>query len=131
MLVGGLTLTASVLLPGSTAMARDTVFVSPPLRSPVGGMLQCSVFNSSDKKVVEGISVAFRRVNGGTSGPDSTCGNSLVPLTGCSATLAGFCETLPCACVFGFTRGDKKALRGSLMAVDGAGTVTGAVELHR
>jgi len=121
----------AVLALAPPALARDTVFSSPPMRSPTGGELECAVMNVSSKKPMEGVTIAFRRTNGGTAGATSTCGDTLAPLMGCRATLTGFCESLPCACIFTIAKGDKKALRGALMTVDGSGTVTGAVELHR
>jgi hypothetical protein len=123
--------TLAVLLFASPALARDTVFSSPPVRSPSGGELECAILNASARKPLEGVQIGFRRVNGGTSGATETCGDTVAPLQGCTAKLAGFCEALPCACIFTISKGDKKAVRGTLMSVDSGGTVTGAVELHR
>jgi hypothetical protein len=112
--------------------AADTTLVSPPLRSPAGGSLQCVIMNGSIKKPLEEVTIEFRRVNNGTAGATSTCGDGPIPtLSGCSATLAGFCEELACSCIFTFAKGDKRTVRGSLSAIDAAGTPHAAVELHR
>ncbi len=120
-----------LLLLATPALARDTVFTSPAMRSPVDGALQCTVFNASSKKALEGITLTFRRVDSGTAGSVENCPSNLQPNTGCMATLAGFCESEACVCVFTMSRGNKKALRGTLMTIDSAGTVTGALELQR
>jgi len=120
-----------LLLAATPALARDTVFTSPAMRSPVDGALQCTVFNASVKKPMEGITLTFRRVDSGTAGAVENCGSNLQPGTGCMATLAGFCEDEACACVFTMSKGSKKAFRGTLMTIDSEDTVTGAVELRR
>ena len=120
-----------LLLLATPALARDTVFTSPAMRSPVDGSLQCTVFNSSSRKPIENVTLEFLRVDSGTAGAIENCPTNLQPKTGCMATLAGFCGTEACVCVFTMSKGDKRAVRGTLMTLDSAGTVTGAVELHR
>ena len=119
---------ALVLGTWAAALAGPRQLLAPPLLAPANGTLRCTVLNASAKKPVEDLSVGFKRAGGATTG--TGCPTSLGTNDACVETsAAGFCSSLPCACIVSYRKGDRKSVRALMMSVTSGGVVEHVVEL--